>query len=348
MLATDVQIPPETPAEPEPHDRTRPIVALVVALLVIAGGVGWWLASGDDDGDLVATSPPAEPVSVTESYYIPYATDSWRFAVGSGEIVSAESDTVMSRFVPDGEGPWPVAVLIHGRAMVGTDMTWPAKAIAERGVIVYAPTYPGGKYWGTSAEQVESELWAGTTVLGDLSCAVRAARADALDHGGDPDRLIVVGHSAGGTFGATLALIDDDPELTAGSSGSCVVAEGSSSPAAFVGWEGGYDWDALSERSFSAALEPEPEAIRALGPLATLDQRTPDRTVPFHLRSGDREFEGIDFAAHMVRFEEALTEAGLPVSAEVLPGETHAEFVGIWSIPEVVDLVVEVAYDPRG
>jgi len=273
-------------------------------------------------------------------------TDSQRF-LRDGEIRPADSLTVMDRYVPDGDGPWPVVVLLHGGTMDGHAMAGVAQAIAERGVIVYTPTYLHGM-WDLGAEGVASGHWAGETLLGDLSCAIRAARADALEHGGAPEHLVLVGYSMGAGFGATVTLVGDDSDLAVGTSGSCVVSDGSVVPAAFVGWEGTYDWDAVVATEFPELLDLAPETIQTLGALGHVGRNFPDDPPPFHLRSGDMAFKGHYHSDFQASFDAALSAVGWPVTAEVLPDRYHTAFYQGLPFPEMTDLIVDVAYNPSG
>ena len=317
----------------------RSIPALAIGVTLLAG-----LAAGCGGGGAAGAEPLDEPAAVSATRNIPYMTGSQRYG-GSGAILPADGATVMHRFVPEGDGPWPVVVLLHGGdGMVGWSMHTVAEDIAARGVVVYTPTYLHDL--DADADQVASGLWAGGTLLQDLACAIRAARADAPEFGGEPERLTLAGYSMGGAFGATVALVGDDPESAAGGSGTCVAEGGSAVPAAFVGWEGPYDWEAVLEGEFPETLEVAPEAIRRLGPLDRLGRPGEIEPIPFHLRSGDGTWHGLDHAAHMARFEEALTASGLPVSTGILPGRHHTDFLD--SIPEMIDLIVGIAYDPEG
>jgi dienelactone hydrolase len=312
-------------------------VAIVVLLLA-----GLAAACGGDAPE--ARDPPDEPAAVSVTRNVPYMTGSQRYGAG-GAILPADGATVMHRFVPEGDGPWPVVVLLHGGdGMVGWSMHTVAEDVAAHGIIVYTPTYLHDL--DADADQVDSGLWAGGTLLPDLACAIRTARADAPQFGGDPGRPTLAGYSMGGAFGATVALVGGDPEFAAGGSGACVTDGGSAVPAAFVGWEGPYDWEAVIEAGFPEMLDVAPEAIRGLGPLQHLQDPTGNGPVPFHLRSGDGTWRGLDHAAHMTRFAEALTAAGLPVTTGILPGTHHTDFLD--SIPEMIDLIVGVAYDPEG
>ena len=257
----------------------------------------------------------------------------------------------MLRFTPRAGEGWPVVVLLHGGMMDANAMAPVATALAERELLVYAPTYDGySALKAAGPDQVNSGQWAGETLLGDLSCAVRVARLDAVKQGGDPDRLVLAGYSMGAAFGATVTIVGDDPEITALTSGTCAAPDGSAVPDAFFGWEGPYDWDAVVEAEFAGLLELAPETIRLLGPIPHIEADSSDDRVPFHLRSGDQLYRSVSHAEHLATLEAALAAEGWPVSSEVLPGVSHTDFMGTFieskGIEEIYDLIAEIANNP--
>ncbi len=303
--------------------------SLSIAAMVIVSVAG----CGDDSDDAIFTEPTVESTTVAEVQTIPY------FARYDG----LGSEPTMLRFVPSGDGGWPVVVLLHGGGMRGESMRALATALAERGLIVYAPTYRL-VLAGVREELLESGQWAGETLLGDLACAIRTARADAAVHGADTDRLVLVGYSMGAAFGATVTIVGDDPQLASHSSGPCVSEDGSAVPDAFFGWEGPYDWGEVAAAEYPVLAEVAPDAIGALGPLPHIEAGRPGE-VPFHLRAGDQLFHSFSHADHLAKFAAALDAAGWPVDADVLPGKLHADFV-YPGIPELNELIVRIADDP--
>jgi dipeptidyl aminopeptidase/acylaminoacyl peptidase len=103
-------------------------------------------------------------------------------------------------FAPAGEGPHPVAVLVHGgfwRERYGCNLEWGiARDLAGRGWAAWSIEYRrlgGGGGWPETFE--------------DVSAAI-----DALDGALDHDRVVAIGHSAGGHL-AVWAATREDPRV---------------------------------------------------------------------------------------------------------------------------------------
>ena len=103
----------------------------------------------------------------------------------------------LDAYVPNGDGPFPVAVVLHGGGWSGGDKagdTLPiCRALADSGFVVLTPNYrlaPAHR-WPAAALDVQSALdW---------------AKARAADFGGDANRLALIGYSAGGQLACFAA-----------------------------------------------------------------------------------------------------------------------------------------------
>lgn len=115
---------------------------------------------------------------------------------------------------PSGGGSWPVVVMLHGVGVDRLDYDAFSMELANAGAVVFNAD------WTVLA----SSLDAATAGAG---CAARYAMAHAAEYGGDPERLIVVGHSAGAIYAGRIATGDDDPV------GSCPL-DGEVEPIALV------------------------------------------------------------------------------------------------------------------
>jgi acetyl esterase/lipase len=103
-------------------------------------------------------------------------------------------------FLPEGKGPFPVAVLVHGGCWTKefggiTQLRNMAGALAARGIAVWNVEYrrvdePGGGYPGTYL---------------DMNAALDTLGREARHYPLDLERLVAVGHSAGGQLVQWLA-----------------------------------------------------------------------------------------------------------------------------------------------
>ncbi len=94
----------------------------------------------------------------------------------------------------------PAVLLIHGGGWTGKDGRWQMNSIAgklaKRGYVVLNVTYRLAPRWHYPAP------------VEDLQEAVKWLRANAAEHGIDPDRIATFGYSAGGYLAALTGLIE--------------------------------------------------------------------------------------------------------------------------------------------
>ena len=177
-------------------------------------------------------------------------------------------------------GPKPIAVLIRGGAFtVGDKGEFARQAIdlAADGYLVIEPQYrlaPAHTF---------------PAALVDVKAAIEWARSEAVGYGGDPERVVGVGHSAGANLVVLAAATADDPafepELYPGTS---------SALSAVVGYAGVYDFQAFENHDAHAGYlggtpEELPEAYELASPVTQVDVGMPptllchgteDETVP--------------------------------------------------------------------
>ncbi len=150
---------------------------------------------------------------------------------------------------PDGEplsGPLPVVIFVHGGSWETGDKgsyRWVGQGLAAQGFIAVLPNYglmPDRRFPG---------------FVDDVARAVAHARAEMPLWGGDPQRLVVMGHSAGAHIAALVAY---DPRYLAAYALTPRVFSG------FVGLSGPYDFifdTPLLQRTFSGTPEQERDAL---------------------------------------------------------------------------------------
>lgn len=315
----------------------RLIVLVTVAAMAGSSSCGDPVGSDPSTTPIATTSPAPGPAVAAVA--VPYLENVEAYAPSGNTTVPLLG---MDRYLPAGAGPWPTVVMLHGGDSDAAEMAGLAQAVAERGAVVYVPTYPESG-WPT-LQQVGAGESKPDRALGDIACAVRTARTDAADSGGDPDRLVVVGFSRGAQIGAVVSLAGDDPAVTGASSGTCLGSKASAVPQAFVGLDGPYDWE-----SFASATEPElwaaidRDLMTKISPLTYANTPAPDPAPTFSLVSSGQATADGTFAEHAERFAAALAAAGYSVSLSPLPHLWHAAFQYPGVVPEVIDLIIEAA-----
>ncbi|WP_297506773.1 alpha/beta hydrolase [uncultured Caulobacter sp.] len=209
---------------------------------------------------------------------------------------------------PVAKGPAPVAVFLYGGSWNSgrrEDYGWAARAIAAQGFLTLAPDYrlyPEVKF---------------PAFLDDCARAVRWAVDHAAGLGGDPRRIVLIGHSAGAYNAAMLAL--DPRYLRAAGVDPKVIR-------AFAGLSGPYDFLPLkgpvTQQTFGdapdlAATQPVNFA-RADAPAAFLATGDKDTTV---------------YPRNTRKLAAVLRDKGVTVEERHYPGLDHAGTVLALSRP---------------
>ena len=111
----------------------------------------------------------------------------------------------MRVFAPDGDGPFPAVIDLHGGAWNRGDLTACRdrdEALAEAGIVAAAIDFRhAGDGYPTS--------------LIDINYAIRWFKAHAGGFGADPDRIGLSGQSSGGHLAMLAAMRPDDPRYAA-------------------------------------------------------------------------------------------------------------------------------------
>jgi acetyl esterase/lipase len=215
-------------------------------------------------------------------------------------------EQLLDVYAPASGDSRPLVVLFHGGDNTKATVARLAAAIAERGAVVFVPTYYSQPY-SLSVPMLQP--------LEEAACAVRFARAHASEYGARSDRVIVAGHSYGGAIGSTLMLAGDDFHRS-----DCLVQEGSALPDAFVGLDGAYD---IIDHAEAAVLQARPAESIQSNPYTYIG-RTPRReNVSFVLFVGPT-YQVLQEDNQASR--DALREAGYDVRLFFLPGVNHWQF----------------------
>lgn len=228
-------------------------------------------------------------------------------------------------YVPAREGPHPILIFFHGGGWDSGSKDaygFAGRRFAAEGYLTAVPSYrlrPGATY---------------PVFMHDAAAAVAETLRRAPDEGGDPDRLFLVGHSAGAYNAVQLAVA---PEF---------LAEHGLTPAvidAVAGLAGPYDFLPLdpgaAEETFGTA-----DDLAATQPV----RRVTDEAPPMILVTGDAD--AIVRPENSAAMVEALREAGVDAQLVTYPGKDHVTPVVALAFPRRAPVVRDVTtfFDAHG
>lgn len=244
------------------------------------------------------------------------------------DIVFAEHDgaTLLGDlYRPRGSSAAPVLVAVHGGGFQAGDRKfyrhW-GPFLARHGYAVFAIEYRLMKPGVATFPQA----------VCDCRAAVQFVRANAADMSLDPDRIGMIGDSAGAHLSALVALAGEE-ELFANQCRGDPHAAVSTTVKAVVGFYGVYDMAAQWEHDQLARPRDQiTEKFLGGPPMASrrryfdaspLSYATIDKNSPRFLLVWGREDDIVDPATQSERFLSALKQAGFFVRTIVVPGAGH-------------------------
>ena len=202
----------------------------------------------------------------------------------------------------------PVLVFFYGGGWDSgrrQDYAFAGQALAAQGFVTVVPDYrlvPQVRY---------------PDFLTDCAAAVAWAHAHAATYGGDPDRILLAGHSAG-AYNAMMLALDSRYLRAAGVDPRFIrAAAGLSGPYDFLPFRVKSTLDTFGQAPDPAATQP----INHVAPGAP----------PIFLAHGDRDT--LVYPKNTLALAAALTQAGDTVEAKIYPGLSHADVVLALSRP---------------
>jgi acetyl esterase/lipase len=101
--------------------------------------------------------------------------------------------------IPEGAGPFPAAILVHGGAWVRGDRRTEVAPL-------FAPLHNAGIAWFSISYRLMKDALQFGVAIADVEAAVRFVKAHAAEYHVDPNRIALIGESAGGQLAAMAAL----------------------------------------------------------------------------------------------------------------------------------------------
>ncbi len=284
--------------------RAHWCILLVGILLAAVGGCG-----SDSDGAATDDTPTTVGAvdSSTETTESPPTTDGPEVTSPEARVESLLRFTTGGRtldvHIPEGPGPFPVVVMIHGVAMSRSGLAPLAEAVSDAGIVVF------------NADVRMNEPFDET--IDDIACAVRYASAESPSYRGDPSDLTLFGFSGGAATGIVVALRGEDL-------GTDCLADGPISVDAFVAYEGPFDWSRTDygRVDLTRFESSDPEIWEAVDPYTHIGDN-PDLVVRLiHGDDLDTAWYEVPRAASM-ELHDVLLDAGYDVELTLLDNADH-------------------------
>jgi acetyl esterase/lipase len=249
------------------------------------------------------TAPPSTTSTITLVGEATTTTSAATTTTGSDTASSPPlPDIGLEILVPEGKGPFPAVVLVHGGGWVAGSpalMADLARFLSDRGYLTVNTPYT-----------LAGEVPGFPVAVDDVACAVRYAAAQPEADG----TVAVLGHSAGAHLSALVAL--DDGEY-----GEDCPLETPVIPKRLVGLAGPYDVARLGPLMlpfFGTSPTEDPAAWGAGNPMYQVEKNPGLSSLLLH---GEEDgFVDLSFAED---FAAALTDAGSEALVEVVEGASH-------------------------
>lgn len=259
-------------------------------------------------------------------------------------VYDAEKNLKGDLYLPEGKGPFPAVLFLHGGGWVGGskgmfNAVQFGQYLACRGLAFFDVDY--GLVPGQSViEQIK-----------DAKCALRFLKGKAKKWGIDKTKIAVSGGSAGGHLSALLAVT---PEVTALSPACSFYPEEELSVQAGVHWYGIYDFSLFSGLAKDVGLLeklfghfPTEDELQLISPTSYASSR---KLPPLLLIHGAAD--GLASVEQTLKFAQSLTKNNHHVEMLILPDTNHAFDAGVadprteMAFQATVDFLNRVFYGP--
>lgn len=243
-------------------------------------------------GKLDTPGPPPVSATYTVTTDIEFTPPDW------------PQPLVLDAYRPDGAGPFPAVLLIHGGAWKRGDreqVKHLAERIAARGYVVINTTYRLVPRYIYPAQ------------LHDVQQALRWMRSEkGREHGVDPERMASFGYSAGGHLAALAGHIANDPALGDPQTRLRAIVAGGT-PADLTLYEGGY----LVPNFLGGSKEEKRATFEEASPVTHVDPADP----PVFIYQATLDYFVPEEQAH--RYKQVLDRAGITNELFILRGHGH-------------------------
>jgi alpha-L-fucosidase 2 len=107
----------------------------------------------------------------------------------------------MDAHIPPGKGPHPAAILVHGGGWIRGDRAWNVQPL-------FTPLADAGIAWFSISYRLATDIVNFGAAVDDVREAIRHVHENAARYGIDPNRIALIGESAGAHLSSLAALAD--------------------------------------------------------------------------------------------------------------------------------------------
>ena len=223
---------------------------------------------------------------------------------------SGSKKVTLTPFLPEGDGPFPAIIVCPGGSYFWLDKENEGIRVAEwlrsEGIAAFVLYYRTGGWAGFSfATKAAQHKNRHPAMISDIQRAITIVRGDAATFGIDPNRLGVMGFSAGGHLVASAALYSDT-DFTGMAAGISLRPDFAAPIYPVVTMEDGY----VHKRSRRGLLGEKNMDNRVMRDSLSLERHVTPSAPPFFLLAC-KDDPIVDYHNSVV-LDSALTSAGVP------------------------------------
>ncbi len=232
------------------------------------------------------------------------------------EYGQASGETLLlDAHIPDSPGPHPIAILVHGGGWSRGDKSGSDKPGDGADITPwFAPLTAANFSWfSINYRHAPAHRW--PAALEDVQTAIRWVKTHATHYRGDPQRIALFGHSAGGHLVCLAATLADDSTRVQAVVGFAPVTDFETD----VAHRGGQLSTSL-QALFNLPATPTPASLARLREASPLTHAKPSLP-PFLLLHGDAD-KTVRIEQSLA-FQKKLQAAGVRCDLITLPGAPH-------------------------
>jgi acetyl esterase/lipase len=234
--------------------------------------------------------------------------------------------------VPDGAGPYPVAILVHGGGWSRGDKNGLDEPTKGGDVTSWFGPLTEAKFTWFSINYRHAPKHRWPACFEDVQSAIRWVKAHAAEYKGDPNRIVLFGHSAGGHLVCLAATLADDATHVQAVVGYAPVTD--------------FEQELPIRGGLSPSLQQLHNRPKEITPdaLALLRETSPINHVkpglpPFLLVHGDAD-KTVPYA-QSINFQARLQASGVTCDLITIPGGQHGLLGWPKLMPDYSDRVIK-------